>query len=139
MTEKLVTVARYPNAHIAQLIQSHLVAQGIRAHVSGTNVANMLSHVGSALGGVRLQVAAEDVEQANQVLLSLQDDGSVSGWLCGRCQEEVDPGFEICWNCQAHRSEFARPLRQVADSLRNRITSSAGRYHAANVAVRAIG
>ncbi|MCA9199477.1 MAG: hypothetical protein KDA87_18150 [Planctomycetales bacterium] len=120
MAEKLVTIARYPNAHVAQLIQSHLLAQGIRAHVSGTNVANMLSHVGSALGGVRLQVAADDVEQANQVLLSLQDEGRIAGWLCGRCHEEVDPGFEICWNCQAHRSEFANPLPQTTDSQRTK-------------------
>jgi ADP-ribosylglycohydrolase len=56
MSERLVTVATFPSAIEANLACNKLVEAGIRAVVTGGESADVLSYVGTAIGGARLEV-----------------------------------------------------------------------------------
>ncbi|MBV0932635.1 putative signal transducing protein [Marinobacterium weihaiense] len=64
----LVTIARYTYPYEAQIARALLDSEGIRAFVADEQTINMQWLYSDALGGVRLQVAAEDVERACQLL-----------------------------------------------------------------------
>lgn len=98
----LVTVGTYPNEQEASIAKATLAEEGINAFLLGDHSATMLWYVGSALGGVRLQVATGDAERARHLL---QDDGDndepppARPWTCAECGEKVDAGFAVCWSC----------------------------------------
>jgi len=73
----------------------------------------VLSFVGPAnLGGVRVLVPSADAERAAEVVRSLgvADETSSDAWYCGRCEESVDSGFQVCWSCGKERSEVEAPF-----------------------------
>lgn len=38
-------------------------------------------------------------------------------WQCGRCQEQVEDNFEVCWNCGSSRDGSEDPDFQKADDV----------------------
>jgi hypothetical protein len=126
MTTRLVTIARFAHAAEAHAARNRLERAGILAVVSDETVANLLSYIGSAVGGVRLQVGASDAQRAGEVLLGLADhelpDDLKGYWRCRDCQQIVDPGFDVCWSCSRSRDEVADPdfrpsLAVLADEM----------------------
>lgn len=55
----LVTIATFPTSHEAGIARAALEASGIEAFVNEAATNTTLSHVGSALGGVKLQVCQQ--------------------------------------------------------------------------------
>lgn len=102
----LVTIRRYPNAWQAETTRIRLAEAGIPAFVTESETSTMLSYVGTALGGVRVRVPADDQQRALQVLA---DDAarleSAGHWQCSRCDEVNEPAFELCWSCSKPRSD----------------------------------
>lgn len=124
-TIDLVTVASYPNPQEASLAKDALLGEGIAAYITGAETVNTLWHVGSALGGVKLQVAQDDVQRAEEVLnQSVEKRESTPAWICPDCGSEVDAGFEVCWSCGFTRETGSaslevsrqRDARSVVDS-----------------------
>jgi hypothetical protein len=107
---ELVTIATFPDAGAASIVRASLEVEGITAHLQGAEAASTLWHVGTALGGVQLQVASDDVERASALLHDGHAplDGPSGPWVCGPCGEPIDAGFDVCWMCGANRSE-SRP------------------------------
>lgn len=67
-------IARFPDVSTAEMARSMLEAQEIAAWIPDANLAGLDWRLGTAIGGVRLQVADEDVEAASE-LLALVADG----------------------------------------------------------------
>lgn len=65
----------------------------------------MMSHIGTALGGVRLLTNSGNAEAAVKFLALLKDNSthSVETWFCSECEETIDVGFQACWACGKER------------------------------------
>jgi len=112
MESSLIQIASFGNPVEAEQVRLVLENQGIAAFVDGANASNVLSHVGTALGGVRLLVAQHDVARATEIIRSSEGTtGSAEdAWFCGHCREEVDAGFDVCWSCGKDRDEVEQPF-----------------------------
>jgi hypothetical protein len=101
-TKDLVTVAKYGNLQEASLLKAVLEDHGIACYLAGAETSGMLWYIGTALGGVKLQVEEHDHEQAQKILSDLESQARsphTEPWLCPECGNSVDAGFEICWQC----------------------------------------
>ncbi len=87
--------------------KSILEENGIPAFIDGANANTMLSYIGTALGGIKLLVHTTDFERATEIIGSRIDDstGACEAWYCGKCQEDVDAGFQVCWSCGEARAD----------------------------------
>lgn len=70
MPEKLATVGTFSTPTEANIVRNHLEADGIRAFLADEAIVGMAWHLGTAVGGVKLQVAEDDVERALAVIES---------------------------------------------------------------------
>lgn len=119
----LATVGRYGAVWEADIVRDRLEAAGIQAFVQGSETGRSLSYIGVALGGVRVQVAARDVEAARRLLSEDARQRATAGdWQCPRCDEPNDASFDLCWSCSLPRGEAAArfpqeplPTVQLAD------------------------
>lgn len=107
MSEKdVILIAYFESESEATLAKALLEENQIRVVLTGLEP--------SALGfslegddGIGCYVGADDVERARQLLSDLmaadEEDETVEipAWICPQCQEEVDEGFAVCWNCNA--------------------------------------
>ena len=117
-TPTLVTIRRYSSVWQAETTRNRLAEAGIAAFVTEAETSTMLSHIGTALGGVRVRVAAGDEQRALQILADDADQVESAGhWQCSRCDEVNEPAFELCWSCSKPRSDDDPPASPVeADS-----------------------
>jgi len=121
MSEDLVTIGSFAVMVAAHAARARLEAAGIRAYLVGEEVANSLWHVGSALGGIKLQVAESDVERVKQLVEEeegAEEQGTGDGrpWRCRPCQEVVDGEFDVCWSCGLPRADVEDENYQPAPS-----------------------
>lgn len=115
------TLQIFTNAVEAEILKSRLDAAGILAVVNGGEVATMLSHIGSAVVRVRVEVAPEDFERATEVLREDEiERAERTAWTCGRCDERNEPLFDLCWSCGKTRDDFdvSRPAYEVETRVR---------------------
>jgi len=70
MDESMVTVASFGTPIDAHVARGRLEDNGIDAYVADENMVGVAWHLGLAVGGVKLQVAAEDAERAREILAS---------------------------------------------------------------------
>ena len=111
MSKELVTIASFGTVAEAHAARSLLDSHGILAFVANEETNTALFHVGTALGGVKLETASTDAEQAIEILeaAAADDAAQSSPWLCSPCNEEVEAGFDLCWSCGGQRDEVADP------------------------------
>jgi hypothetical protein len=64
----LVTIARFYDVTQADLARIDLEASGIRVFLSNEGLVSTLWHLTGAIGGIKLQVAAADVDRAEAIL-----------------------------------------------------------------------
>ena len=95
----LVTIATFATSHEAGIARAELEASGIEAFVNDAASNITLSHIGTALGGVKLQVNQQDAARAREELKSLDEVSDIPEWICSECNSEVDAGFQTCWSC----------------------------------------
>lgn len=118
MPGQLITIATFATAAEASLAQTTLEENGIRAYVQGGTTADTLWQVATTSGGVELQVASTDVATALECLgwsESAEPSKPVDAWNCGSCGEDVDAGFEVCWNCGAGIDDVPGSRAPVAE------------------------
>lgn len=84
---ELTTIATFADGVEASIAQQALAAEGIDAYVHGDAMATTMWHLGVALGGVKLQVAAKDEAQALQII-----DEARSGSLANHGAPEEEEG-----------------------------------------------
>lgn len=93
--------------HEAEIVRDRLIAAGVRAFVTGTDMATALSLGGAGTDvGVRLVVPPEDFDHATELLAEderiLREAGA---WRCGRCDQPNEASFEVCWSCSKPRDD----------------------------------
>ena len=106
---KLKTVATFSSPAQARLAQGRLQEAGITAFLQGEETGHTLWHVGTALGGVAVQVPNFEVGRALELIGSRERAAAVEPWACEACGSEVDAGFEVCWSCGALMPEQPQP------------------------------
>ena len=68
LSHKLITLASFSTETEASIVRHRLEADGIRAFLADEVTAGMAWHLGTAIGGIKLQVAQEDVHRAMAIL-----------------------------------------------------------------------
>ena len=68
MGEALITIARFSKPEDAHLLRMRLEAGGVPAYVQDEHLVQMDWLYSNAIGGVRVQIAGEDLESAQQIL-----------------------------------------------------------------------
>jgi len=69
MTEsKLVTLGSSFNSFYAHIIRGKLEANDIECHLFDTESFNSMSHLSLAIGGIRIMVFGDDLEQALEIV-----------------------------------------------------------------------
>ncbi|MEJ2361760.1 MAG: DUF2007 domain-containing protein [Gammaproteobacteria bacterium] len=87
----LITIASYSFPHEAHVARANLDAAGIPAFIADEHTINMQWLYSNALGGVRLQVPAQYVDKAREVLsqdyshLLVEQFGEDIETRCSRC------------------------------------------------------
>ena len=108
---KLVQVGVFFEELGAIQAKNWLETEGVIAGVEGGSVSTALSHIGSALSGVRLLVAEIDYDRARELLLRYGETNSPgTSWYCGDCKETNEPSFDLCWSCGKTREEVGVPF-----------------------------
>lgn len=70
--QPLVTIAEYTNALQAHIARGRLEAEGLEVHIADEHYITMNWYLSNALGGVKLQVAENKIEQAKEVLAAIE-------------------------------------------------------------------
>ncbi len=103
MSDDLRTVARYNTPMEADLARNRLVAAGIQAFTADDQTVGWLWHLGTALQGIKVQVAESDLARAIEVLdypAGLPAEAEpIEPWACPKCGVQVEGDFEVCWGC----------------------------------------
>lgn len=105
---KWVTVRSYLHVHEAQMAKSFLESYGLETLLQDQHTINIQWFYSNALGGVKLQVLAKDLDQAHQLLSEvdnkkhhLQDADLIEGPHCPKCQStktELLPSTSKGWS-----------------------------------------
>lgn len=69
----MVTIAKFFKSEDAHLFRSFLESEGIAAHVFDEHISQLFWHHTLAFGGVRVAVADEDVEQAEELYVEYNE------------------------------------------------------------------
>jgi len=103
----LKPVATYTHAFEAEATRNRLAIAGIRAIVTGTDVAHSFSMGGAPQDRlVRNEVAEENYNRAREILAEdRRRAAQADSWKCGQCGEENDATFDLCWKCHSNISE----------------------------------
>ncbi len=102
---KTALLAKFSNATEAEIARADLESAGIAVFIDSSASNMTLSHIGAAMGGVRLSVPEDALDAAKQILNLAQQPGG-DQWCCKRCNEVHEDSFEVCWNCHGTRQEF---------------------------------
>ena len=95
MEPKLVTVCTYTSAVQAEVVKLALAAEGIESFVGDANMVSAEWLLGSALGGVKLEVAEADAPAALAVLAAHESLTNPSA------DRPADDGVPRCLSCGA--------------------------------------
>ena len=109
-------VFKSTNLFEAHLVVSVLANNGIKAHVRGEHLVGLAGAIAVSDAMAQVWVGPGDTTRANEILgfavtrdtlgrLSLvgaRQGGELSEPdTCPACHETWEPGFEICWSCEA--------------------------------------
>jgi hypothetical protein len=103
MAENLKTLATYATPIEAEMVRNRLLAAGVQAFLADDQTVGWLWHLGTAMQGVKVQVAEADLPRAREILEALPppqlEDRPPQAWSCPKCGAEVDAELEVCWAC----------------------------------------
>lgn len=69
----MITIAKFFKSEDAHLFRSFLESQGIEAYIFDEHISQLFWHQTLAFGGIRVTVAAEDVEQAEELYVEYNE------------------------------------------------------------------
>ena len=99
----LVEVFRSDNTIEAQMKAQLLQQCGLSSTLLGENLASMIGMGGNAVP-CRVLVPEEQAMRAFEILQTLEtapEEPLVEPDNCPKCNATWEPGFSVCWNCQA--------------------------------------
>jgi len=108
----LVPIRKFRDLPEALLAKGSLDSAGIKSFLADDNMVRMDWFISNLLGGVKLLVKPEDVEQANQILdqpipeeFAVEGVGDYQSPRCPQC-ESLDIGFEELYRPFAYATAF---------------------------------
>lgn len=103
---KLAVLRQCADRVEAETIRIRLASVEIQALITGTDAGTALGLGGAATSRlVRVEVAREDYERANELLQADELRTQLAGpWVCSRCHEQNEAAFDVCWSCNKMRS-----------------------------------
>ncbi|NLE39309.1 MAG: DUF2007 domain-containing protein, partial [Pirellulaceae bacterium] len=115
MSETLCQVAAFTNVAEAEAARCRLESEGISARLDNATVVLWFWTWSQATGGVKLLVAADQVDDARRILAEGDSLPRGAKWTCAECGTEAPGEWEVCWQC-------GRP-RDTADDAEERSPS----------------
>ncbi|MGL5286374.1 MAG: DUF2007 domain-containing protein [Aeromonas sp.] len=90
----------YRASHVleAHAIKGALEVEGIAVRLNGEGLQSLIGELPVDLLQVTLMVPVEERSRASRVIERYQKRQG-NGWMCGRCGEENNASFDICWRC----------------------------------------
>ncbi len=121
MSDKFVTLATFGTATEAHVVKNALEAAGIQGYLLGEELTNMNWGLGTALGGVQLQVAEPDLERAAAVLerqparpkpAGPPDASFAETRTCPECGQSFSADCDYCPAC-GPPDDFSEPEDEI--------------------------
>ena len=108
MARELLPLAYFGSVIEADQVRAMLERHEIPTRIDGEAAGNVLAMM-PALTRVQLLVRRDDLARAQQLLREFENrlDQPGEPWYCGRCEEIIEGGFEVCWSCGGDRDEVA--------------------------------
>jgi len=109
MDSPLTLLYRAPDATEAALLVSTLKGEGVPARSVGGAMQWTWGELGAEALQVEIWVPEEHLERGRALIeryyarAAEEARPRSSAWTCA-CGEENEPGFELCWSCQARRA-----------------------------------
>ncbi len=114
--KKLITVLTATYGYELAVVQGKLESEGITCFLKDDVLVQVNPFLSNAIGGVKLQVLESDLNKAIGVLKEIgsmndifdeqqektDDNNEIEKKHiinCPNCNEEIENGFDICWNC----------------------------------------
>jgi len=98
MRDGMTRLETYINELEAEIAVGRLQALGVTAVVERDNCGGMRPHL-DLQRGVRLLVVDADLEKARGILGDSDEASSTPAWTCPGCGENIESGFDACWQC----------------------------------------
>ena len=98
MREGMTRLETYINELEAEIALGRLQALGITAVVEKDNCGGMRPHL-DLQQGVKLLVVNEDLGKARDILSETGPEANTQPWTCPGCGENIESGFDACWQC----------------------------------------
>lgn len=115
---KPVSIAICNNVSEADMLKIALEEQGIDATIDGAALNTTFgSMAGPVIAGVKIIVRQEDASEAVSIINATREAYVApvkEKWFCGKCLEEVEGSFEVCWSCSLPRDEIEAPFPSTA-------------------------
>ena len=98
MRDGMTIIKSFTNETEAQVDLARLQAMGITAVIEADNCGGMRPHMDLTCG-VHLLVTGLDCEKAAAILQENVVQAVSEAWACNSCGENIEAGFDTCWNC----------------------------------------
>jgi hypothetical protein len=92
----------------AQMLKDHLQEQGIPTVLLGDLLSGAAGELPANIFPALWLVKDEQYQRARRLIEEFTGKARVpSGcsWVCPVCSADVDPGFDLCWNCMTPRTK----------------------------------
>jgi len=98
MRAGMTQIDTFLNELDAEIVLNRLQALGVQAELIKDNCGGMRPHL-DLVRGIRLLVADEDQSKARDILATDSDKSQIPAWNCPACQENIESGYDACWQC----------------------------------------
>ena len=98
MRDGMTIAESFVNMAEAELALAQLASMGITGLLRSDNCGGMRPHM-DLTGGVHLYVPDAVVDEARTLLRGGGETTVTTAWTCPGCGEEIEAGFDACWNC----------------------------------------
>ena len=102
--DKWVEIFRSNNLLEAQMISQLMEQHGLKSFLIDDNMTNLVG-----MGGIglfcRIMIEGKEYDRAKRLLMKIKGPklifSSEIPKKCPNCGVDTEPGFDICWNCEA--------------------------------------
>jgi len=116
MQADMVAIASFLAPEDAEVARIALDEEGIASYLEGAATVGMVWYWSNAVGGVKLLVAAKDVQHAREVLADKRlasNDKATAVRLCPECGADITPDFQACWSCGKPVDDRLAPVAEA--------------------------
>ncbi len=98
MRDGMTRIDTFLNELEAEIALGRLESLGVTAVLEKDNCGGLRPHL-DLQRGVRLLVLNTDLEKARGILDETNSIDATAAWSCPNCGENIESGFDTCWQC----------------------------------------